>query len=397
MNKIAFFVRNKVTNNEKENWGLNFFIKKRFKIKIFNIAAIVRPNYFKKYLPSNRIKFPKEKVLKNKSEIFETIKNLDKDTFVFTLLNKENEENFIKSELNKRKIKYCYILRDDMPLRGKPAIDKIFLSIKYPFAALKKLVQIIKDYNNKNKSYQNQPNFIFCTGSKLYNDCKKKFINSEIVKIPSYNYDKYLLASKKKLNLFKKVKDYAVYLDKGYSHPDQYDYKSWFPPEKPDYSIDSTEEKFESLNNFFSEFIRVTNLDLKIAAHPKSIYDKKFIKFGKIYFNKTLELISKCKIVLLHRSTALYFAVLLKKPLLFLTDDNYPYLDKTWINDIAMYFKKTPLNMSKDNFNKALFNKELQVNKKIYHIFKKEFISDIQNIGKTSYEIIYNKIKKNDQ
>ena len=37
-----------------------------------------------------------------------------------------------------------------MPLRGKPAIDKIFLSIKYPFAALKKLVQIIKDYNNGN-------------------------------------------------------------------------------------------------------------------------------------------------------------------------------------------------------------------------------------------------------
>ena len=187
---------------------------------------------------------------------------------------------------------------------------------------------------------------------------------------------------------------YAVYLDKGYSHPDQYDYKSWFPPEKPDYSIESTDKKYDSINSFFSEFMNVTNLDLKIAAHPKSIYDKKFIKFGKIYFNKTLELISKCKIVLLHRSTALYFAVLLKKPLLFLTDDSYPYLDKAWTNDIAGYFKKTPLNIAKVSFNKVLFNKELKVNKKIYHIFKKEFINDMQDINKLSYEIIYNKIKQ---
>ena len=186
--------------------------------------------------------------------------------------------------------------------------------------------------------------------------------------------------------------DYAVYLDFGYNHPDAlYPQGETFPP--------GANLKYNTwsnpLNNFFKKFISCTNLDLKIAVHPRIKYKKNSIKFGKIYFNKTIELISKCKIVLLHRSTAMHFAILFQKPLMFLIADNHTSTTKRWTNNLADYFNKKPINMSVVKFNKEIFNKEIKFNKKIYSDFKKDFIVDIENPNKASYEIIFNSINKN--
>ena len=118
-------------------------------------------------------------------------------------------------------------------------------------------------------------------------------------------------------------------------------------------------------------------------------------KFGKIYFNKTIELISKCKIVLLRHSTAMHFAILFQKPLMFLSADKYIYHSTKWTKDIAGYFNKKPINISVVKFNKEIFYNEMKFNKKIYSDFKKDFIVDIENPNKVSHEIIFNSINKN--
>ena len=51
--------------------------------------------------------------------------------------------------------------------------------------------------------------------------------------------------------------------------------------------------------------------------------------------------------------------------------------------------------MSTVKFNKEIFYNEMKFNKKIYSDFKKDFIVDIENPNKASYEIIFNSINKN--
>ena len=51
--------------------------------------------------------------------------------------------------------------------------------------------------------------------------------------------------------------------------------------------------------------------------------------------------------------------------------------------------------MSDVNFSKEIFDKEMKFNKKIYSDFKKDFIVDIINPNKASYEIIFNSINRN--
>ena len=77
MKRIAFFSENKLINFQKTRWGISYYLKKKIKIKIFNITPITRPEYFKKYLPRNRIKFPKEIMLANEKQTLDVIKNID--------------------------------------------------------------------------------------------------------------------------------------------------------------------------------------------------------------------------------------------------------------------------------------------------------------------------------
>jgi len=388
MKRIAFFVDSKLINFQKTRLGLSYYLKKKLKIRIFNIAPITRPEYFKKYLPSSRIKFPKEEILVNEKQTLDVIKNIDSKTFVFLSLYKRIKTKFIFDAIEKKDINYAYVNVGGMPQKGKIIFEIIKFSFLFPIAAIKK---ILSKYNNLN-NVGAKPKYIFCAGRKHYVDSKKKFKNSRIIKIPSYDFDEKILINKKRLNLFKNSKDYAVYLDMGNNHPDElYPQEKYFPPE----SVIEYNTWYNPLNNFFKKFISCTNLDLKIAAHPRAKYKKNSIKFGKIYFNKTIELISKCKIVLVHRSTALHFAILFQKPLMFLIADNYKSTEKRWTNILADYFNKKPINMSFVKFNKEIFYNEMKFNKKIYSDFKKDFIVDIKNPNKASYEIIFNSINKN--
>ena len=316
------------------------------------------------------------------------IKNIDSKTFVLLNLTKSIKTKFIFDAIEKKDIKYVYIKTGNMPEKSRTIFEIVKLSFLFPIATIKKILSKYNDLDNFGK----KPKYIFCAGRKHYADSKKKFKNSKIIKIPSFDCDEKILINQKRLNLFNNSKDYAVYLDMGYNHPDElYPYTKAFPPE----GAHAYNTWYNPLNNFFKKFISCTNLDLKIAAHPRPKYKKNSIKFGKIYFNKTIELISKCKIVLLHRSTAMHFAILFQKPLMFLIADNHTSTTKRWTNNLADYFNKKPINMSVVKFNKEIFNKEIKFNKKIYSDFKKDFIVDIENPNKASYEIIFNSINKN--
>ena len=97
----------------------------------------------------------------------------------------------------------------------------------------------------------------------------------------------------------------------------------------------------------------------------------------------------------MHRSTAIHLAVLFQKPLIFLTNDNYPNYSKRWTKQLANYFEKEPVNTSNITFNKEIFNNEMKFNKTIYKNFKRDFIVDLKNSKRTSYEIVFNTINKN--
>lgn len=111
---------------------------------------------------------------------------------------------------------------------------------------------------------------------------------------------------------------YAVFLDEFFPfHPDL----------EHMLGIKSTakdgEEYLEQLNRFFAYVESSTGLEVVIAAHPKSNYGAAAFLGRKIFIFKTRELVYDADLVLAQGSSSINFAVLFRKPIVFLYTNNY--------------------------------------------------------------------------
>ena len=95
----------------------------------------------------------------------------------------------------------------------------------------------------------------------------------------------------------------------------------------------------------FFEFIE-TSLKLKvvIASHPRADLNYNKNKFPKnlVFQNNTCQLIKNCEACIIHASTSINFAVIHKKPTLFITTNRMKMT--RYDNDLlASWFNKKPL------------------------------------------------------
>lgn len=93
----------------------------------------------------------------------------------------------------------------------------------------------------------------------------------------------------------------------------------------------TAETYYRSMRRFFDHVEKRLGLPVVVAAHPSSRHDTRLVDgFGgrSVVLGQTPRLVLGSRLVLLHASTAVSFAVLDKKPTIFLTSDelrNAPY------------------------------------------------------------------------
>tara|TARA_X000000950_G_scaffold289037_1_gene409256 strand:+ start:7924 stop:9084 length:1161 start_codon:yes stop_codon:yes gene_type:complete len=164
-----------------------------------------------------------------------------------------------------------------------------------------------------------------------------------------------------------------------------------YMPFHPDFkllNIDTVPESeyYNELNLFFSRIEKKLKMQVVICAHPKAenYKTKNYFENRKIYFNKTCEIIKLSRGVISHNSTAINFAVLSKKPIIFITSNLIkrfnPILDK----QILLHSKILNSNfIDIDNYQqKNLFFWE--INEVVYKSWKRKYLT---------YNVNQNKVK----
>ena len=89
--------------------------------------------------------------------------------------------------------------------------------------------------------------------------------------------------------------------------------------EKPNVTA---ENYYPAMSAGLSQIAEALSCDVKIAAHPRSDYEKKPYKYSyPILKDQTFELIKKASVVVSHGSTALQWTVYMRKPIILVTTD----------------------------------------------------------------------------
>lgn len=200
----------------------------------------------------------------------------------------------------------------------------------------------------------------------------------------SFDYEKYLrVQSSPSTRCF----DYAVYLDeKIVDHEDNSELGYPAPVTKDDFLL--------LLNNFFLEFESSCNMPVIVAGYPSQrINECSQIYAGReMVIGETAELVSNAKVVFTHASTSVSFAVLWRRPIVFLTNNEltkswyYP-----WIEARKSILKAPMVNMGFDSPRQDEISEWFTINQEAYQHYEETYIKS-QNSPKVSLWTIFRRM-----
>lgn len=215
------------------------------------------------------------------------------------------------------------------------------------------------------------PDFALVAGT--YWMSNNRFNNSPIIiDAHSFDYEMYLqIRSALPSRNFK----YAVYLDENIEgHEDNADLG---------YSELVSERKFfGALNKFFSGFEALSGIPVLVAGYPSRRPDTSQHVFGgrEIVYGETAELIRNATIVFAHASTSVSFAVLWRRPIVFLTSDEMNdswYLP--WIEAICSRLNSLIVNIDLGAPRQCDAEEWLKVNQVAYKRYEEIFIKSSES------------------
>jgi hypothetical protein len=137
---------------------------------------------------------------------------------------------------------------------------------------------------------------------------------------------------------------------------------------------------------------------MQIAAHPRlSSLEKYTDRFEGIpvEYGKTAELISKSSFVVCHYTTAVQFAVLFNKPVIFVTTDelNSSAASK-YIKNFAASLGKPVINLD-GNLSDLDWPMELNIDSKKYMEYRRRYIKTDGSPEAPHWEIVIDRLEKN--
>ena len=321
-NYFIFITSSRLTERDYYRFGLDFFDKNSYKVKVLVITKFTNPeikNDINNYYPKNII-------LNSFDNLLSIKKDLDRykqgDICLLNFSVDSVKGNHILNYLTNRHI---YTIRIYAGLIPKWKSDFEFETTNRCIIFFHKIFHKITTntfYTILKKSI-NKIYFRLLTKESIdmvitsnYQTLLENFSKPKakaILEIHNLDYDNYLEYKK---NEIKSDSSYAIFIDQNLMFHEDFlrlQVKTNF----------NESFYFKELDRIFTLIELKYNIIIKIAGHP-SIEKKDYAKFyfgREVIFNKTVELIGQSSFVLMHYSTSINYAVLAKKQIYFLTNN----------------------------------------------------------------------------
>jgi hypothetical protein len=152
-----------------------------------------------------------------------------------------------------------------------------------------------------------QPNLVFAGGRAGTEGAAR-------TRVPAHSYDYDLFLNKRAgLTISEAL---VVFIDQDVPHHFEYDLNG-------NISQIDADRYYADIRRCLAVAEQALGLPVVIASHPRATYQPNDERFGgrKVVRDQTLELIAQARLVLTHGSTAVNFAVMLRKPMVFITTE----------------------------------------------------------------------------
>jgi hypothetical protein len=209
----------------------------------------------------------------------------------------------------------------------------------------------------------------------------------EILRVHSFDYDIYLQLAKVSNP---PEREYAVFIDQDLC------FHSDFIHQKVPFVV-TPEKYFPAICNALNCISRCLQVEIVIAAHPRSSYEQRRLDCYpgfSIERGRTAELIGRSALVICHDSTAIHFAVLFGKPMVFVTTDELiPTYEGRSIAQAAAEFGKIPVNLDED-LQRVDWREQTSVDAAKYAEYKNRFIKTDGSPERPLWDVVIDHLER---
>jgi hypothetical protein len=342
--RIIHIIETRSTERDFRRFGIRNLQDNGFTVEVWNILPISHPEVFSLGITVPEFNFPEHRLFVCGDDVKDAITHLPAHTFVNCFFGYSWKTLFIFRVLSQRRIPYGIFTANTVPIPEswqKTATPREFL-LRMRMLGFRRVLDhamnhlILKYF----RWFGIRPATICLAGGEAsLSKVQYPFDHTtRILWIHSMDYDIYLKVRSQKRESDSSL---AVFLDDNLIYDLEYVYFGESPPSSP-------EEYYGKLNRFFDTVERTLGVKIQVAAHPGSRYEDGAGIFGgrSILRDGTAELVQRSGIVIAHGSTAVSYAVLFHKPVIFITDNRIrehhhgPYVER-----IAALLGKKPINL----------------------------------------------------
>lgn len=382
-------------------FGIDTFLNNGYDVKVLAVYPMIAEKYFDIVVPNIK-RYKDSKQISTIAELnSEFCKYSSENSLILVYCNLVFKCLKIYGEIKKHSFDYGVAILGSLPSVNDtkpPNISSIYAKIKWYLKILSVRAVCDKFFTIMPKRYcwllgVTPAKYCIVGGASALRTCSDDYYisdNTNIIQAHSLDYDRYLemyTCSPSDLNIYS---NYCVFIDEYF-------------PYHPDYIINgekspiSEENYFPSLNRFFDYIEKKFNLKVIIAAHPRADYSLHPHAYPNrtIISGKTNYLVRDAEFVIMHSSTAISYAALFKKPIIFTVTNemivNYRGLYNEATVVFARCFGQTPVNIDEDYSSLSEIPK---IDEKLYDKYINEYIKIKGSPDKKIWEIFIEEIEK---
>lgn len=386
--KVIYLISSPLSERDFNRFGIKNWVNKGWKVNVFDCTFFLFPKFWK-FINGDKLScnFEGLKIFHNINEALAAIQSLENKVVYIDFLGFSAAETQIRKVAHRNGVIVRMSLSSIPEPKSKKNIFYVLSLIKNPIISFEKLIFLIQTKLEQIRAKGTIPDYLVVGGTKSMLDVNNK--KTLVIKAHNFDYDFFIKEKQTKLN---KKEKFLVFLDEDGPYHSDYIRLGMKP-------FVTANKYFPVIDLGLSEIARSLNLKVKIAAHPRSNYGSKQIKYKHpIIENKTFKLIRNAEVIVAHSSTALQLAIIMKKPIIFITTDeiqnkSYARSYAKTINYFATELGSRVVNLNEVS-NIINWKDYLSIDKEKYKKYIDTYVKTKGSPKKLSWDIVIKNIEK---
>jgi hypothetical protein len=377
--QIIYLINSPLSDRDFDRYGIQKWINCGWSVKAFDITKILRPEF------SISVSSPKTSVdfeltqFDSINEILLALKSLENKAVFVDIIDFGSIESKIRAAAFREGVLIRLRYGTIPVLKSEINAKKILKLFKQPYITILKIIEKIRV-----RRYV--PNYWVVGGSE-----SMAGINGEkslIILAHNRDYDSFIQEGVDNLN---QVGNYILFLDQYGPYHSDFIHCNITP-------FVTADNYYHVIDSGLSRMAGSWGLDVKVAAHPRSAYETKQIKYEHpIFRGNTFKLIRGARVVVAHDSTSLQWAIIMKKPLIFVTTDEIQNTaTSSWYADSIHSFA-TSLGKNVVNLNQISkihdWSPYLDIDEEKYEKYIYSYITQVEKPKKMYWDVVIERIE----